>query len=204
MKLHWSPRSPYVRKVMLSVHELGLQDRIEKQRTPVAMSSVNMDLRADNPLNKIPSLVLDDGLAIFDSLVICEYLDELAGGGKLIPRSGRARLETLRMHALGNGLLDLLILARNERDRPDSQRSDAHMKAFLDKRLATLARLEKETGWLASTPFGLGQITAGCALSYADFRFASEPWRDAFPNLAAWHRSFEARPSAQATQFADG
>lgn len=204
MKLHWSPRSPYVRKVMLTAHELGLADRIEKVRTPVAMSSVNMDLRADNPLNKIPTLVLDDGTAIFDSLVICEYLDELAGGGSIIPPSGRARLEAMRMHALGSGLLDILILSRNERDRPDNQRSQAHMDAFLDKRLATLAQLEREAGWLAGKAFGLGHVAAGCALSYADFRFAAEPWRELTPKLAAWHRTFEARPSAQATQFANG
>lgn len=204
MKLHWSPRSPYVRKVMLSAHELGLHSLIEKQRTPVAMSSVNMDLRADNPLNKIPTLVLDDGLAIFDSYVICEYLDDLAGGGRLIPAKGRARLEALRMHALASGLLDLLILGRNERDRPAGQRSDAHMAAFLDKRLATIARLDEEAGWLETTAFGIGHVAVGCALSYADFRFSAEPWRPHAPRLAQWHQGFEARPSAQATQFADG
>ncbi len=204
MKLHWSPRSPYVRKVMLAACELGLQDRLERQRTVVAMSSSNADLRADNPLNKIPTLVLDDGLAIFDSYVICEYLDELAGGGRLIPRHGRERLLAQRLHAFGQGLLDLLILMRNERDRPDHLRSSVHMQAFADKRAATLAQLEREAGAIASAPFGIGQIAIGCALSYADFRFAAEPWREAHPQLAAWHKTFEARPSAQATAFVDG
>ena len=203
MKLHWSPRSPYVRKVMLAAYELGLNDRIEKVRSVVAMSSVNMELRPDNPLNKIPTLVLDDGLAIFDSYVICEYLDSLAGG-RLIPVQGRARLEALRMHALGQGLLDLLIIARNERDRPEPQRSNAHMAAFADKRQATLLQLEREAMWLEQTPFGIGHIAVGCALSYADFRFANEPWRESVPNLAQWHAGFEARPSAVATQFKDG
>ena len=204
MKLHWSPRSPYVRKVMVAAYELGLNEQIEKTRSVVAMSSVNLDLRPDNPLNKIPTLVLDDGLAIFDSYVICDYLDSLAGGGKLIPLQGRARLETLRMHALGSGLLDLLILARNERERPDLQRSSAHMLAFADKREATLKQLEREVTWLLETPFNLGHIAVGCALSYADFRFANEPWREDVPHLAQWHRHFEARESAVATQFKDG
>lgn len=204
MKLHWSPRSPYVRKVMLAAHELGLQDRIERQRTIVAMASCNLHIRADNPLNKIPTLVLNDGLAIFDSLVICEYLDGLAGGGKIMPPSGRSRLEALRMHALGSGLIDILILARNERDRPETQRSPAHMQAFADKRRATLARLENEVSWLREAPFGVGQIAVGCALGYADFRFAAEPWREAYPELAIWNAEFEARESAHATRHSDG
>ena len=204
MKLHWSPRSPYVRKVMVAAYELGLNEQIEKTRSVVAMSSVNLHLRPDNPLNKIPTLVLDDGLAIFDSYVICDYLDSLAGGGKLIPLQGRVRVETLRMHALGSGLLDLLILARNERERPDLQRSSAHMLAFADKREATLKQLEREVTWLLETPFNLGHIAVGCALSYADFRFANEPWREDVPHLAQWHRRFEARESAVATQFKDG
>jgi glutathione S-transferase len=204
MKLHWSPRSPYVRKVMVAAYELGLADRIERRRTTVAMSSSNADLRPDNPLNKIPTLVLDDGLALFDSYTILEYFDQLAGGGKLIPASGHERILTLRLHAFGSGLLDLLILARNERDRPDEQRSPDHMAAFAAKRAATLDRLEQDATAIEQGPFMIGQIAVGCALSYLDFRFAAEPWRQARPHLAAWHKSFEARPSAQATAFADG
>lgn len=204
MILHWSPRSPYVRKVMLAAHELGLQDRIERKRSVVAMSSVNMDLRPDNPLNKIPTLVLDDGLAIFDSYTILEYFDALCGGGKIIPASGRARLEALRMHALGNGLIDLLILARNERDRPDNLRSAAHVQAFADKRWATLDRLETEVAALRGEPCGIGQIAVGCALAYSDYRFAAEPWRERTPKLADWHAGFEARASALATRLSDG
>jgi glutathione S-transferase len=190
--------------VMVAAHELGLAERIERHRTPVAMSSSNADLRPDNPLNKIPTLVLDDGLALFDSYTILEYFDQLAGGGKLMPAAGHERILTLRLHALGSGLLDLLILARNERDRPDGQRSPDHMAAFAAKRAATLDRLEQDVASIEQGPFMIGQIAAGCALSYLDFRFAAEPWRQAHPHLAAWQKSFEARPSAQATTFADG
>jgi glutathione S-transferase len=204
MKLHWSPRSPYVRKVVIAAHELGLQDKIQLRRTVVAMSSSNPDIHDDNPLNKIPTLVLDDGLAIFDSFVICEYLDGLAGGGRIIPAVGRERLLALRMHALGQGLIDLLILARNERDRPESQRSPAHLAAFADKRRATIARLDSEAASLQDMPFGVGHIAVGCALAYSDYRFATEPWRESAPQLAKWHAGFEARDSALRTQLRDG
>lgn len=204
MKLHWSPRSPYVRKVLIAAHECGVSSRMERRRTPVAMSSSNDDLRGDNPLNKIPTLVLDDGLAIFDSYVICEYFDALAGGGRIIPAGGRARLLAQRMHALGHGLIDNLILSRNERDRPEAQRSEAQVNAFRTKRQATLALLERETGFLRGEAFGIGQIAVGCALAYADFRFAAEPWRDQAPQLADWHATFERRDSAASSALADG
>jgi glutathione S-transferase len=204
MKLHWSPRSPYVRKVMIAAHELGLADRIERCRTPVAMSECNLDLRPDNPLNKIPTLVLDDGLAIFDSYVILEYFDGLAGGGRIVPRAGRDRLVVQRVHALGHGLIDNLILARNERDRSEAQRSSAHMAAFDVKRRAAYATLEAEVTDLEAMPFGIAHIAVGCALGYADYRFPAEGWRDAAPRLAAWHHGFEARPSAVATRHVDG
>ena len=110
MKLHWSPRSPFVRKVMICAHELDLAGRIDKVRTMVRMTEPNAALLADNPLSKIPTLVLDDGTTIFDSLTICEYLDHLAGGGKLFPRDPNSRFLALTRHALANGLLDMLIL----------------------------------------------------------------------------------------------
>ena len=204
MKLHWSPRSPYVRKALLAAHECGVADQIERRRTPVAMSTSNADLLSDNPLNKIPTLVLDDGLAIFDSYALCEYFDELAGGDRIIPAHGRDRILAQRFHALGHGLIDNLILARNERDRPEGQRSMAHIDAFALKRRATLALLENEIESFTNMAFGIGQIAIGCALSYADFRFAAEPWRDSAPKLAKWYEGFEARPSALSTRLADG
>ena len=109
MKLHWSPRSPFVRKVMVAAHELGLADRIDRVRTVVRMIQPNADLLPDNPLSKIPTLVLADGTVLFDSVVICEYLDALAGGGTLFPPSGPERWTALARHALANGLLFLAI-----------------------------------------------------------------------------------------------
>src|SRR6202041_4025060 len=103
MKLHWSPRSPFVRKVMVVVHELGLADRVICVRTVAASTRPHAVLMQDNPLSKIPTLVLDDGTVIYDSPVICEYLDALDGGPKLFPAEARARLLALRRQALGDG-----------------------------------------------------------------------------------------------------
>jgi glutathione S-transferase len=117
MKLHWSPRSPFVRKVMVFAHEAGLVDRLTCVRTVVAMKEPNAALLADNPLSKIPTLVLEDGSSLYDSGVICEYLDTLHGRTKLFPAEGQARWTALRRQALGDGFLDFLLLWRHERER---------------------------------------------------------------------------------------
>ncbi|HEU0201031.1 MAG TPA: glutathione S-transferase N-terminal domain-containing protein, partial [Burkholderiaceae bacterium] len=116
MKLHWSPKSPYVRKVMICAHELDLLPKLELVRSVAAMLKPNERLMQDNPLSKIPTLVLDNGFTLFDSVVVCEYLNDLAGGS-LFPRQGADKWQALRWHALGDGLLDVLILWRNERER---------------------------------------------------------------------------------------
>jgi glutathione S-transferase len=203
MKLHWSPRSPFVRKVMIAAQELGLADRIRTVRTVVRMGQPNADLLPDNPLSKIPTLVLDDGRALFDSLTIIAYLDHLAGGGRLVPPDGDARWEAMTRHALGNGLLDLLILWRNERDKPAEARTAEWLASFEAKCRACLDRLEHDVPALAATPFGIGHIAIGCALGYLDFRFADLPWREGRPALAAWQADFEARPSVRATEVVD-
>src|SRR5690349_496535 len=151
MRLHWSPRSPFVRKVMLAAHELGLTDRIERVRTVVRMTRPNPDLLPDNPLSKIPTLVLADGTVLIDSVVICEYLDALAGSGILFPPSGRERWTALARHALGNGLLDILILWRNERDKPQGKQLPELLASFALKTRATLDRLEHGATDLAAT-----------------------------------------------------
>lgn len=202
MKLHWSPRSPFVRKVMVAAHELGLADRIDRVRTVVSMPKPNADLLPDNPLSKIPTLVLADGTALFDSLVICEYFDTLAGG-VLFPPPGPERWTALSRHALGNGLLDALILWRYERERPDGARLPELLDSFALKTRATLDRFERDAPDLAAARFGIGHIAVGCCLSYLDFRFGDLGWRDGRPALAAWHEGFRARPSARATEAVD-
>ena len=199
MKLHWSPRSPFVRKVMIFAHETGLADRLERVRSVVAMTTPNAALMRDNPLSKLPTLVLDDGRALFDSAVICEYLDGLHSGAPMFPKAGPERWEVLRWHALGNGHLDLLILWRNERDREPQRQLQALLDAFAVKHAATLARLEQEAAALDAAPFRLGHIAIVCALGYLDFRFAGMDWRSGHPRLAAWFEKQMQRPSVRMT-----
>lgn len=201
MKLHWSPRSPYVRKVMMTAHELGLIDRIEIVRSAAAMTQPNATLMVDNPLSKIPTLVMEDGTSLFDSIVICEYLNDLAGGA-LFPREGAAKWQALRWHALADGLIDVLILWRNERDRPAPW--PAMMEAFEHKTRAALARLDEECAALATAPFSIAHVTVSCALGYLDYRFPSLGWRALAPRLAAWHAPMAERKSYLETVARDG
>lgn len=203
MKLHWSPRSPFVRKVMIVAIELGLADRIETVRTRVSMTEPNPELMHDNPLSKIPAMVLDDGRVLYDSRVICEYLTMVAGDTRLIPAEPRARMLALRRQALGDGFLDLLVLWRNERDRPEQYRSPAFMNGFERKYEATIRALEAEAAALATGAPAVGEIAIGCALSYIDFRFDYLDWRKGRDALARWHAGFAARPSARATEPVD-
>jgi glutathione S-transferase len=203
MKLHWSPRSPFVRKVMIFAHEAGLADRIDLVRTVVALDRPHRELMRENPLGKIPTLTTGDGKVLFDSIVICEYLDSLHGGPRLFPQEPESRWRALRWHALGNGMLDTLILWRFERMRPEPQRSRELLDAFELKVRAALDALEKEAAALAQAPFGIGHIGVGTALGYIDFRFSDLAWRDGRPRLAEWYAAFAQRPSVQRTLPAD-
>lgn len=197
MKLHWSPRSPFVRKVMIVAHERGLADRITCVRTVAASTKPHAELMKDNPLSKIPTLVLDDGVALYDSPVICEYLDALDGLPQLFPAEPKALLTALRRQALGDGFLDLLVLLRDERLR--AQPSELHLASAATRKAAILDYLEQDAATLALPPFSIGHIAIGCALSYLDFRYADEDWRSNRPLIASWHKGFALRPSVQAT-----
>jgi glutathione S-transferase len=201
MKLHWSPRSPFVRKVMIVAHESGLAGRITCVRSVVAFTKPHAALMAENPLSKIPTLVLDDGSVLYDSPVICEYLDGLHDGPKLFPPDAGARMTALRRQALGDGFLDFLLLWRNERER--AHPSDVHLAAFAAKHKAVLAALDREAGDLDASPFSIGHVAIGCALSYLDFRFAADDWRSGHARAAAWHAKFAARASVRATEPID-
>ena len=201
MKLHWSPKSPFVRKVMVCAHELGVADRLTLVRSVAAMLKPNPQIMADNPLSKIPTLLLDDGRTLFDSVVICEYLDDLAGGA-LFPRPDDERWQALRWHALGNGLLDALILWRNEREREAP--IPALIDAFALKTEACLTLLEQETATLAGAPLNIGHIAIGCALGYVDYRFDHLAWRSRAPALAGWFATLSQRPSFVATEVVEG
>ncbi len=197
VKLHWSPRSPFVRKVMIVAHECGIVDRVTCVRTVAATAKPHAQLMKDNPLSKIPTLVLDDGTILYDSSVICEYLDGLDGTRRLFPNGGQARLTALRRQALGDGFLEMMVLLRDERMREAP--SQKHVASTAIRKAAILDSLEHEAEDLTRAPFGIGHIATGCALSYLDFRFGEEDWRNDRPGIANWHAAFSARPSVQAT-----
>ncbi|WP_348273447.1 glutathione S-transferase [Piscinibacter sp. XHJ-5] len=201
MKLHWSPKSPYVRKVMVCAHELNLVDRLELVRSVAAMLKPNERLMQDNPLSKIPTLVLDDGFVLFDSAVICEYLDDL-GHGSLFPKQGTDKWQALRWHAFGDGMLDAAILWRNERER--EMPLPALTDAFELKMRTSLKQLDDEAQALTEMPLSIGHITIGCALGYLDYRFADLGWRSIAPRLADWFAETLARPSFRNTEPIDG
>jgi glutathione S-transferase len=200
MKLHWSPRSPYVRKVMVVAHELGLADRIETVRTVVGGTTPHRELMRENPLGKIPTLVLEDGTILYDSPVICEYLDTLHGGARLFP-AWPERLVALRRLALGDGMLDIALAWLGERFRPPERQSEPHMALWETKLRSCVDALEHEK--LHEGSFTIGHIAIGIALSYLDFRFADLAWREGHPRLADWHAAFDARPSVVANPPVD-
>jgi glutathione S-transferase len=198
MTLHWSPRSPFVRKVMIAAHELGLSDHLHCIRSVVGGTTPHWQLMRDNPLGKLPTLVLPDGTAIYDSTVICEYLDTLHDGLTLFPTAFPQRLTALRRHALGNGMLDVALQWLGERSRPTERQSPAHIELWRAKLQACVTALEQEADDLAATRFGIGHLAIGVALDYLDFRFAALAWRDDHPRLSAWHQDFVSRPSVLA------
>lgn len=201
LQLHWSPKSPYVRKVMVCAHELQVTDRIERVRSVAAMLKPNPVLMQDNPLSKIPTLVLEDGTRLFDSVVICEYLNDLVDG-PLFPSRGTPRWQALRWHAFGDGLLEVLILWRNERER--QQPLQTLIDAFELKTRASLAVLEQEVDALSAAPFGIGHVALGCALGYIDYRFEAFGWRRHAPALATWHGALMQRASFVSTEPVEG
>jgi len=205
LKLFYTPTSPFVRKVLVAAHELGVADRLEPVLLRPMPTAADPTLSAHNPLNKIPALVLADGEALYDSPVIVEYLESLAAAGHapLVPAQGPERFRVLRTQALCDGILDAGILVFYER----AQRPPAlHWQPWLDgqtqKARQGLDALERlAAGWstAADAPVDLGHICAGVALGWLEFRDAIGDVRDGRPRLTAWYERFRERPSMQAT-----
>ena len=199
MKLRYSPTSPYVRKVVVAALETGLDARIERIPTHVAPNQRNDDYQRENPLVKVPALTTDDGAVLYDSRVICEYLDTLHQGTKLFPGSGEARWTALRRQALADGLCDAAILNRYENFlRPEEKRWPDWIDGQMRKVRGALDALEAEAPKLGKA-VDIGLIAIGCALGYMDFRYESEQWRAKRPKLAAWYETFAKRTSMQET-----
>lgn len=196
MKLFFAPPSPYSRKVRALILEKGMQDQVELiQRAPFERPA---DLLAINPLCKVPTLITNDGQTLFDSPVICEFIDN-AGPPRLIPSESRSRWQALRFQALADGLLDAGSTARLESRRSESERS----ASWIDRQMETISRsldvLEREITSLGEH-VTIGHIAVGCALGWLEFRFPDFDWRAGHDKLAAWFISFSERPSMIATK----
>lgn len=200
MKLRYSPTSPYVRKVVVTAMETGLDDRIERVETDVWDPS--SDIGTDNPLGKVPALVTDDGAVLCDSPLICEHLDSLHAGTKLIPAEGPERWRVLNLEALGDGIMDSAVSRIIEiRMRPETLRWDGWLSRQRGKIDQALDVVEAQAdGGSLDGPVNLGTLTLGCALGYLDFRFPDDRWRDGRPALARWYETFSQRPSMQASR----
>jgi glutathione S-transferase len=195
MLLRFLPHSPYVRKVLVAAHETGQAGAIGIEEAHVFDPAT--PLLAENPLGKVPSLKLADGAVLYDSSVICEYLDSLHAGAKLFP-AGARRWQALRRNALGDGLGQAATWNIRERYRAEGERSPRYM-AYYERIIdRALAALEGEAEALAQA-FDIGAISVACALSYVDFRYPDRGWRARCARLGAWYDRAALRPSMQAT-----
>jgi glutathione S-transferase len=197
MKLFYATASPFVRKVMVLAIETGIVDDIELVRVAVLPTNPNPDVCAGNPVGKIPTLVRDDGGALYDSRVICEYLDSLHGGTPMFPEGGEARWTAVRRQALADGIMDAAVGARYETFlRPEALR----WKDWVDGQMGKARRgLDVLDGERLGGTLDIGTIAIACALGYMDFRYPDEGWRDSRPGLAAWFEEMSARPSMTRT-----
>jgi glutathione S-transferase len=199
LKLHYSPTSPFVRKCVVAAHELHIIDQIEL--IPASAHPVNRDMKlvALNPLGKLPTLEIDGGTTLYDSRVICEYLNVLAGGN-LIPAQGEARWAALVGQALADGLMDAAVLTRYEKAaRPEKLQWEEWVSGQLAKVTSALAEIERRANTFAER-VDVGTISIACALGYLDFRYANLAWRNSCPTAAAWFERFGARESMAATR----
>ena len=203
LKLFYSPASPFVRKVLVAAHETGQIDRIEKLAAAAHPVNRDMEIVARNPLGKVPTAIDGEGQAIYDSRVVCEYLDAQSTGIRIFPQEGPRRWAALVQQALGDGLIDAALLARYESNvRP----AEFQWKPWRDGQIAKIDSALDVIETVAPELGGdvtIGSITIGCALAYLDFRFADHGWRNGRPQAAAWFETFSARPSMAATYAHD-
>jgi glutathione S-transferase len=200
MILRSSGPSPFVRKVRIAASLLGLADQIEEQ--PADLNAAGDSIRRQNPLGKVPTLIVEDGAIYYDSRVILDYLDHRAGGGRIVPRDPKARFAALSLQALCDGIIEAsLLIVYESRYRPADKRVDDWVERQAEKAARGLAVLEAAPPKIDAMP-DVGQITLACALGYRDLRFEGS-WRKGHPKLVAWLDKFAAQvPSFAATKVA--
>lgn len=195
MKLYNTPTSPFGRKVLITAIEKGLDGKIEvlPARTPEA------ELHKKNPLDKLPVLVTDDGEVLIESSLICEYLDEIGGGPKLVPADPKSRRRIIQAQAVAQGVLDAVVLLRMEDRRKPEERS----KEWIERQQKKIDRgMPALDALLAALPEGptLAHITFACAVWFMDKHGIGGDWRKGAPKLAAWYETFKKRPSFAKTE----
>jgi glutathione S-transferase len=204
ISLFWAPASPFVRKVMVCAHELGLADRIEILDSAANPIERDTRIQAFNPLAKVPAARTDDGITLYDSRVICEYLDALSASesstsSRLFPPAGPPRWTALRRQAHADGLIDAALLVRYENLlRPEPLRWSLWTSKQGEKITDALDAMLVDMPGLESLDIGV--ITYACALGWLDFRFPDLDWRNGRQALADWHATFDTRPSMAATR----
>jgi glutathione S-transferase len=200
MKLYFAALSPFVRKVRVAAMEMGLDKKIELVTVSTSPVAMNADLTKVNPLGKLPALVTDEGDLLFDSAVIVEYLDALAGGGKVIPAKGADRWRVKRTEALADGMADAAVLMRYETAmRPAEKQWPDWMAGQKQKVTQALEALEGQS-WSFDEKVDAGKIAVGCGLGYLDLRFPELAWRKKCETLGRWYDGFAKRPSMEATK----
>lgn len=182
MKIAYSAASPYVRKVMACAIARGLNYKIDRWK----IGTTDPALLPVNPLSKVPTLITADGMSIYDSPVICEYLYSIGSAPKLFPPVGPARWKALTQEALADGILDATQPRRREIALPQDEGRQSYIALQQGKVSRALDELEKQADSLGDLST-IGEIAIGCALGYLDFRYANEPWRPGHPKLAAWY-----------------
>jgi len=202
MRITWSSTSPFVRKVIVFAVETGLDARIERVPVKTTPTTPSAELSRYNPLTKLPALQTDEGTWLYDSPVICEYLDTLHAGMPLIAREGAERFEVLRLQALSDGLVEAGLLCRYESLRPPAHAWHVWTESQRGKVERALDALEVEAldgRHFSPARLHLGQIAVACALGWLDFRQVAGDFRVNRPNLAKWYMQFSARPSMTTT-----
>jgi glutathione S-transferase len=194
VKLYHNRMSPFARKVMMVAHEAGIAGSLEL--ITVETLAQPAGLLAVNPLSKIPCLVPDDGPSLFDSRVICEYLDLRFNAGRLFPSAPEERIAALRWQALADGIMDAAVLCRYEGLRPEAERSAHWVERQRGKIKRAVELLESEVeGGLGRAPFSIAQLAISAALGYLDLRFEDMRWREGHPKLTSWYARMRERRS---------
>lgn len=200
MVLFHAPLSPFVRKVLLVLHETGQLDRVRLQTVNISPVSGDEQLNQDNPIGKIPALRLEDGSVLHDSRVICEYLDSQHVGNPLIPHEGSARWRRLTLASQADAIMDAAVSSRYESFlRPEDKRWDGWLQAQSQKIRRGLVDLEQHHLAEIASGFDIAAIGVACALGYLDLRQPEFGWREQQPGLAEWYAQVSQRASMLAT-----